>query len=111
MDDVSSTVNRESSIRTDHESAVWIDAVRYTLHAALFAQQHANGATERRAALGIGGGEGGIPSCLCFPSTVEQLERREHSGDDRRTRGWLYARLPGSNRQRRGSGHRQLVLG
>ena len=35
MDDVSGTVNRESSIRTDHESAVWIDAVRYTLHAAL----------------------------------------------------------------------------
>ena len=57
MDDVTGTVDRAPGLRTDHESAVRIDPIGNALHAALLAQEHANGATERLAALGICGSE------------------------------------------------------
>ena len=86
MNDVTGTVDARPGVGPDHESAVWIDAVGDALHVALLAQQHANRATERVAALGIGGGQGGVISGLRLPSAVEEFERGKHGGDDRRTR-------------------------
>src|SRR5512132_3421653 len=99
MDDVTGTVDRGAGVGTDNESAVRIDAIGDALHAALLTQSDANRATERLAALGIGSSQRAVVPRLRLPPAVQELERREHSGDHRRTRGKRGAELPRRNRK------------
>ena len=82
MNDVAGTVRSRSGSSPHHKSAVSVDAVGHTLHAALPGQRHSNLTTDRVATLGIRRDQRSVIAGLRFPSAIKEFKCGEHCGYD-----------------------------